>query len=170
MAARAVLLSRSQEECRARLDALWASGSIVVAESGCHVCTLKPPKAGGYPQASFDGTKVLVSHLMLRAEGRDLPRKGEDVSHFACSTPSCVHPDHVVVEPEHLNQIRKGCPGTLTVKTTAPDGTKLSGSLCLCSCVARWAAATGEDLDASLALFPGCGGRGKEVTIDMHAG
>jgi len=160
-------MSSTPSECKGRLDALVERGFVVLTDGACHACTLKPSKGSGYPQVQFKGVKVLASHLALRASERELPSEGEDVSHYACSNPICVNPDHVIVEPKRLNQMRKGCPGTLILSAVAPDGTALAGSLCLCSCVTRWAEVAGVSVEAALALYPSCCPDGKVVTVTM---
>jgi len=75
----------------------------------CKLCTLKPSKAGGYIQVSYEGCNkfAMLQQIVLCASGQDVA-EGEDCSH-RCGNTACMTVGHIKADSSELNQKRKNC-------------------------------------------------------------
>jgi hypothetical protein len=88
----------------------WAFNESV---TDCWLCPLKPSKAQGYCQGSYDGhNKFALVHVVAAWEhtnGLDISHD-TDASHL-CGNATCFNPLHISVESKQMNQSRRGCIG-----------------------------------------------------------
>lgn len=82
----------------------------------CWTSNLKPNKAGGYVQGSYNGNnKFAQMHVVaFWSKGDQSGTSDGDVSHL-CNNPVCFNPHHVCYEQSIVNQSRKGCVGIVIV-------------------------------------------------------
>lgn len=76
-------------------------------DAGCQL--LKPSKANGYIQVSYNGCKSITLHVLSGFDRfDDLPSEGCEVSHL-CHNRQCFNPLHLCYESRESNNQRKGC-------------------------------------------------------------
>lgn len=73
---------------------------------------LAPNKDGGYIQISAQGCNkfAILQEVVLWAKGVTVPEPRHEwhISHL-CDTPSCILPEHMVLETPSMNNSRKNC-------------------------------------------------------------
>lgn len=80
----------------------------------CKSSPLVPTKDNGSPQVSYGGYNkfALLSDLVLWSQGIDTSDKGDELnlqaSHL-CDNPTCMDPEHIIVETAIQNNSRKNC-------------------------------------------------------------
>lgn len=120
-AARSKLFDWSTQAAYDYLTNVLQAPSRSHREGYCILSDMKPSKAGGYIQISFEGANKLMElqHFLLYFQGEDIdvanalgreqnPPATYHASH-RCNNRTCTVPEHVCIESAQLNNARKGC-------------------------------------------------------------
>lgn len=120
MANRCYLTEIGHEACQHLLephDPAVCSNCIVHEEKGCWIWGHS--YVNGYPRIQVGGRtnrkQYYVHRLALSAKALNYPGSGYHASHL-CNNLRCFNPDHIVWEPQDVNESRKSCPGYLLEK------------------------------------------------------
>ena len=107
------LVSRDENLRRTILDKWKRQWAMNQSATDCWICPLKPSKANGYCQGSYNGfNKFALVHVVAAWENMNEndASDGSEASHL-CAKPTCFNPNHIIFESKQMNQSRRGCIG-----------------------------------------------------------